>query len=157
MTLLQAASPIDCEAIARVWHAAWHDAHADIVPARLLPHRGLGHFRTLAAAQAGNITVAVQADTVVGFVGVDEDELELLFVAAAARGTGVADALIAHAQRHISERWTRAYLLVVEANARARRFYERHGYCDTGPFAYEAVVPGGKVSVPHRRYEKQLR
>lgn len=157
MSLLRMASPTDCEAIARVWHAAWHDAHTGVVPARLLPHRGLAHFRDLATACAGRITVAVQAQHVVGFVAADDDELELLFVGAAARGTGVADALIAHAERQISERHALAYLLVVDGNVRAQRFYQRHGFRDAGPFAYEAPIPGGSVPVPHRRYEKALR
>lgn len=156
MTVLRVASPDDCEAIARVWHDAWHDAHTEIVPSGLLPHRGLPHFRALAASQLGGITVAVQADEIVGFVGIEDDELELLFVAAAARGTGVADVLIAHAQQEISEHYALAYLLVVDQNARARRFYERHGFRDVGPFAYEAVTPEGNFPVPHRRYEKAL-
>src|SRR5690242_6006970 len=134
--VLRTASPADREAIAQLWHAAWHDAHADIVAPELLPHRGLPHFRALVRGRVHQITMAVIDERLVGFVGVDDDELVLLFVAASARGTGVADLLIEHAHRQIAERYLSVYLLDVEQNALARRFYERHGFQDVGLFPY---------------------
>lgn len=155
---LRAARAADCVALAQLWHAAWHDAHAALVPAGLLPHRGLAHFRALADEQYAAIVVVAQAELLLGMCGVDEDEAELetLFVASPARGTGVADALIAHAEQRLAQRWARAHLGVVVGNRRARRFYERHGWHDVGPYAYAATVPGGTIDVPHRRYEKAL-
>ena len=119
---LRAAFLADCDAIASVWHAAWHDAHVAIVPAALLPHRGIAHFRNLARTSTASITVAVHERQIVGFAGVDEDEVELLFVNAAVRGTGVADALIACAELQIGQHHALAHLFVVDGNARARRF-----------------------------------
>jgi hypothetical protein len=46
-----------------------------------------------------------------------------------------------------------AWLAVVPGNARARRFYERRGWADDGPFDY--LAPGG-IAVPCRRYVKRV-
>jgi putative acetyltransferase len=156
---LRAARAEDCVAIAEVWHAAWHDAHDDVVPPELLPHRALAHFLTLAVQRFPAITVAVHGEQVVGFVGLDEDEgeLELLFVAGHVRGCGVADALIGHAEQQLARSYECAHLLVVVKNDRARRFYARHGWQDVAPHPYAATIAGGSVDVPHRRYEKALR
>ena len=151
---LRAAEPLDLEAIAGVWHEAWHDGHASLVPAELLPHRTREYFRGLAQRQLEQIVVGVQAEGIAGFVGVDEDELELLFVARQARGTGVARTLIERGEQTISRRFARAYLVVVDANLRARRFYERCGWTDVGVEAYVAPIPGGGLPLACRRYEK---
>jgi hypothetical protein len=50
----------------------------------------------------------------------------------------------------------RAWLAVVAGNARARRFYERLGWTDVGPFEHDAPGPDGPIRVPARRYVKQL-
>jgi len=154
---LRAAVVADCDALAGVWHAAWHDAHAPLVSRALLPHRARPYFEALARKQYAAITVAEQAGQISGFVGIDDDELELLFVSAAARGSGVADALIQHGERQLARHHAQGYLVVVEGNARARRFYERHGWHDAGPLSFAAPIPGGSILVPSRRYEKQLR
>ena len=153
---LRAAKAADLEHIATLWHAAWHDAHAALVPPALLPHRSLEHFRGLAEQQWTQITVAVQAGAIAGFAGVDDDELELLFVHRTARGTGVAGALIGWGEREIARRFARAYLVVVEGNARARSFYERCGWRDVGLEDYVAMTPEGGIPVSSRRYEKSV-
>lgn len=153
---LRAAEPADLEAIAGVWHDAWHDGHAALVPAALLPHRTREYFRELAQRQLPQITVAVQAGAIAGFVGVDEDELELLFVGREARGKGVARRLIERGEQEIARRFARAYLVVVEGNVRARRFYERCGWMDAGVEEYVAPIPGGGLPLTCRRYEKSV-
>jgi hypothetical protein len=51
-----------------------------------------------------------------------------------------------------------AWLAVVPGNARARRFYERQGWYDAGPFDNPAFTrDGSTLLVPTRRYEKRLR
>jgi hypothetical protein len=59
---LRAARAEDCVVIAEVWHAAWHDAHDDVVPPELLPYRGIAHFLSLAAQRYPAITVAVHGE-----------------------------------------------------------------------------------------------
>ncbi len=51
-----------------------------------------------------------------------------------------------------------AWLAVVPGNARARRFYERQGWSDEGPFDYPARLDdGGTIPVRCLRYTKPLR
>jgi GNAT superfamily N-acetyltransferase len=154
---LRAASEADAAAIAAVWHGAWGDGHRGHVPDALLPYRTLAHFLERVPPRIGRTTVAVSGDRVVGFVTLHEDELEQLFVASEARGGGTARALIEHAEREISRRHDVAWLAVAAGNARARRFYERHGWHDAGGYDYPAEIPGGTLPVPTRRYEKRVR
>jgi len=154
--MLRPATPADVEAIAAVWHQGWRDGHLGHVPDALLPYRELVHFRSRVPPRLPRTTVATVARDLVGFVTVREDEVEEVFVAAHARGTGVADALLWHAEQVIARRFEVAWLSVVAGNARARRFYERSGWRDAGALDYAAEIPGGTLPVPSRRYEKAL-
>jgi len=153
---LRPARDDDAAEIARVWHLGWQDGHTGHVPAALLPHRGLDSFAARVPARIAATTVAVRDARVIGFVTVHDDEIEQIFVAAAARGGGVAAALLAHAEQLIARRFAVAWLAVVAGNARARRFYERRGWRDAGAIDYVAEIVGGTISVPSRRYEKPL-
>jgi GNAT superfamily N-acetyltransferase len=101
--------------------------------------------------------VAVVDGEIAGFVLVVDDEVEQVYVSAAHRGTGVADALLAEAERRVrASGHARAWLAVVAGNARARAFYERAGWRDEGPFDYGAAGDNGTIAVPCRRYTKQV-
>jgi GNAT superfamily N-acetyltransferase len=155
--VLRAATMDDVEAVAEVWHRAWVDGHLGHVPEALLPHRTLDHFRRRVPERIPSTTVAVIDARVVGFVTVREDEVNQLFVAEAARGTGVAAALLRHAEGVIALRADVAWLAVADGNARARRFYERQGWRDVAAIDYQADIEGGTIPVPCRRYERVLR
>jgi GNAT superfamily N-acetyltransferase len=152
---LRPATSADAEAIADVWHEGWRDGHLGHVPKALEPHRSLEHFRERVPPRIPHTTVATLDGVVAGFVTVHGDEVEQLFVARRARGTGLADALLRHAERVIAQRHEVAWLAVVAGNARARRFYERNGWSDAGGFDYQAEIVGGHLPVPSRRYEKR--
>jgi GNAT superfamily N-acetyltransferase len=148
----------DIDAIADIWHRGWRDGHLGHVPAALVPHRGLGDFRLRVPTQLDTMTVATIGSDLVGFIALHDDEVEQLYVDAAARGTGVAAALLAHGESVIGATHDRAWLAVVPGNARARRFYERCGWSDGGPFDNPAWTPGGAtLAVSCLRYEKRLR
>jgi ribosomal protein S18 acetylase RimI-like enzyme len=153
---IRAAAGTDVDAIAEVWHRAWSDGHRGHVPEALLPFRELEHFRERVPARIARTTVAALDSRVVGFVTVHDDEVEQVFVVASARGRGIADALLRHAETAIARDFDTAWLAVVEGNARARRFYDRQGWRDAGPLEYAAEIPGGTLPVPTRRYEKRL-
>jgi GNAT superfamily N-acetyltransferase len=153
---LRPALPEDVLAVAQVWHDAWSDGHFGHVPDALLPYRRLVDFERRVPQRIADTTVAVVEGQIVGFVTVHEEELEQLFVARAERGRGVADRLLQHGEQLIAARHVGAWLAVVEGNARARRFYERHGWHDTGPFDHRAEISGGTLAVPSRRYVKSL-
>jgi ribosomal protein S18 acetylase RimI-like enzyme len=85
------------------------------------------------------------------------DEIEQVYVTSAARGSGVAAALLGHGEHQIAAAGHPvAWLAVAPGNARARRFYERCGWVDTGGLDYPAEIDGGSLTVPVRRYEKRL-
>ena len=154
---LRPATAADVDAIADVWHQGWVDGHVGHVPAALHPHRTLEHFRRRVPPRIPSITVAVADARILGFVTVHHDEVEQLFVAREARGTGVAAVLLRHAEGVIALRADVAWLAVANGNARARRFYERQGWTDVAAIDYQAEIEGGTIPVPCRRYERVLR
>ena len=154
MTSIRPAVPEDAARIAEVWESAWRDGHVGHIPEELLVHRPPESFRTRAAGLIARTHVAEVDGVVVGFVTIKGDELDQLFVDASARGTGVAKDLLAEGVRRLlAQGHTQPWLAVVTGNARARHFYEREGWRDAGPLAYEAPIEGGTVVVACRRYE----
>jgi ribosomal protein S18 acetylase RimI-like enzyme len=134
----------DCDELGRVHMAVWRDAYAGIMPddylAGLSDERCAASWRAVAARPAdapGRTLVVIDADgQLAGFgsAGPSRDdapptewELYAVNLAGRARGTGVADRLLVEL---LGER--DATLWVVEANARARAFYARHGFVDEG-------------------------
>jgi ribosomal protein S18 acetylase RimI-like enzyme len=94
---------------------------------------------------------------VAGFIMVVRDEVEQVYVAAQHRGSGVAQRLLAAAERQVAENgFTEAWLAVVASNARARAFYARAGWLDRGPILYQASTEAGPISVPAHRYTKTV-
>jgi GNAT superfamily N-acetyltransferase len=154
---LRPADAGDVEEVAHVWYLGWQDGHLGHVPAPLVLHRDFDSFRARVPARIAATTVAVRDARVIGFVTVHSDELEQIFVVESARGGGVAQALLDHAEAAIARRYEVAWLAVVAGNARARRFYERHGWRDAGAIDYAAEIVGGRISVPSQRYEKTVR
>jgi GNAT superfamily N-acetyltransferase len=156
--VIRPAEPGDAAAVAEIWQAGWRDGHLGHVPDALAEVRTDESFRVRAAARLADTTVAVVDGAVAGFVMIDEDEVEQVYVSARNRGTGIAGALLREAERQVAAAGhAEAWLAVVAGNERARRFYEREGWRDAGPFAYEArVEDGSTVSVPCHRYVKPL-
>jgi len=160
---LRPATAADIDTIADIWQRGWLDAHLGRVPAALLDYRRPEDFQALVPARLATTTVAERSSAdgdaaILGFVTWHDDEIEQLYVDAPARGTGVAGALFAQGEAAISARFPRAWLAVVAGNARARRFYERSGWSDAGPYDYAARTTGETtVPVPVHRYEKSLR
>ena len=153
---LRAATPDDVDAIATVWHSGWPEGHLGHVPEALLLHRRLVDFRSRVPALLDRTTVATIGPDVAGFVMVNDDELEQIYVAEAARGSGVAAALLQHAEIAIGDRFDLAWLAVVAGNIRARRFYARNGWRDAGVFEHEAPIEGGSIPLAAHRYEKRI-
>jgi ribosomal protein S18 acetylase RimI-like enzyme len=159
---IRPARPEDAPAVAEIWRRGWRDGHLGNVPEELLAARTDSSFDTRAAERTGDTAVAVVGDAVAGFVVagfvmVVDDEVEQVYVAEEHRGTAVAAALLAEAERRVGATGhERAWLAVVGGNARARRFYERNGWIDDGPFDHHAEGPHGTIRVPAHRYVKQL-
>jgi GNAT superfamily N-acetyltransferase len=156
--IVRPATPEDAPAVAEIWRDGWRDGHLGLVPDELAAVRTDESFRTRAADRIGDTTVAAVDGAVAGFVMVVGDEVEQVYVSARHRGSGVADALLAEAERQVRENGhASAWLAVVAGNGRARSFYERMGWSDEGGFDYQAAVEDGtSVAVPCRRYAKPV-
>ena len=148
----------DVETVARIWHAGWIDGHLGHVPPELVRYRdNQEQFASRARARLETMWVAQLTGSPVGFVVVKADEVEQLFVEKAARGTGVAVMLLRKGEAEIrGAGHRRAWLAVVAGNQRARSFYSREGWRDSGPFTYLAETPVGPFAVPSHRYEIDL-
>lgn len=147
----------ELDALAQLWFDAWNDAHASIVPAELKRVRTKESFRRRLHAGLDRVRVAGARGAPVGFSMIKGDELYQLFVAASARGSGVATALIADAeQRLLANGVTTAWLACAIGNDRAARFYEKHGWRRTGVIVNEAETDAGTFALDVWKYEKRL-
>lgn len=152
------AEEADLEQLTRVWHDGWYDAHAQIVPAELTRLRTLDSFRDRLRVLLPNVRVLGSVGTAVGFSIVRDDELYQLFVAAQARGSGVAAALIADAETRLAGNGVEtAWLACAIGNDRAARFYEKCGWRRAGTMLNLAETSNGTFSLETWRYEKTLK
>ena len=147
----------DAQAVGKIWHDGWRDGHLGHVPDDLVAVRTEASFLSRASDRVGDTVVAVVDEAVAGFVMVVGDEVEQVYVSEDHRGTGVAAVLLAEAERLVAlNGHERAWLAVVDGNARARRFYERHGWTGEGVFDYPAASATGPIAVPAHRYTKRV-
>jgi ribosomal protein S18 acetylase RimI-like enzyme len=159
--VLEAVRPADeteLDQLARVWFQSWQDAHAAIVPAELTRARTLESFAQRLGGLLFDTRVVGPVGSPVGFCIVKDDELYQLFVAAEARGSGVAAALIADAERVLADRGVRtAWLACAIGNERAARFYEKFGWRRSGTIVSQLETTAGVIPLEVWRYEKDLR
>jgi putative acetyltransferase len=124
-TTLRAYAPADEDAAIELWRRTWahHFPQIDF-NTRVAWWRERWRQELVPVA---HVVVAEQAGALVGFVTVDPKTLYLdqIVVAPEAWGSGVADALLREAIRLSPQGLD---LLVNKENARAIRFYEKHGF-----------------------------
>ncbi|UYM07822.1 GNAT family N-acetyltransferase [Solicola gregarius] len=136
----------------------WHEVHDGNVPDALVDARTRESFARRSADRVSDTVVAVVDGAVAGFVMVNDDEVDQVYVADNDRGTGIAAAVLTAGERRIAEQgYAAAWLAVVPSNARARRFYERQGWQDGGLFEHTAPGPTGPIAVVCHRYIRYLR
>jgi GNAT superfamily N-acetyltransferase len=147
----------DLDAVVRIWHIGWADGHVGHVPPELVRYRKEEQFVSRARERLECMWVAESNGRVVGFVVVKGDEVEQIYVDRTGRGTGVAATLLRRAEAEIRRAGhRRAWLAVVAGNQRARSFYSRLGWRDSGPMSYMAETEAGPFAVPTHRYEIDL-
>lgn len=147
----------DLERLARIWHDAWHDGHAQIVPEELTRARTLDNFRERLRKVLPRTRVVGPPGAPAGFCTVRGDELYQLFVSAEARGSGVAAALMDDAEARFAAAGVQtAWLACAIGNMRAARFYEKCGWRRVGTMINHADTPGGTFPLEVWRYEKSL-
>jgi ribosomal protein S18 acetylase RimI-like enzyme len=155
--LVRPADPAELAQLAQVWHDAWRDAHAALVPPELTRLRTVHNFRERLAAAIADVRVVGPVGSPRGLCIVKGAELYQLFVKADSRGTGVAAALLADGERRLSAAGVEiAWLACAIGNDRAAAFYEKHGWLRAGTVINQAETSEGVFPVQVWRYEKQL-
>jgi GNAT superfamily N-acetyltransferase len=155
--VIRTAESTEADQLAKIWFEGWHEAHAHLVPAELTRWRTLDSFRARVRKALEHFRVAGPPGAPVGLHVVKDDELYQLFVAASARGSGVAASLIADAEAMLSAAGVEtAWLACAIGNDRAARFYEKCGWRRAGTMMNLAEIPGGSFSLEVWRYEKSL-
>ena len=151
------AEQFEIDQLAQIWYDAWHDAHAQLVPAELVRLRTLESFKERVQAVLADVRVVGQPGQPLGLCMIKDDELYQLFVSASARGSGVASALIEDAERLLSEKGVEtAWLACAIGNERAARFYEKSGWRRVGNMVNNAETSIGTFPLKVWRYEKSL-
>ena len=92
---LRPAREEDVPDVARIWSEGWREAHLGSVPERLVAARTSGSFRDRASDLLPVTTVADVAGEVAGFIMVEQDEVQQLYVDPRYRGAVTASAPLA--------------------------------------------------------------
>jgi ribosomal protein S18 acetylase RimI-like enzyme len=153
--LVRPALESEIDQLGTVWYDAWQDAHAAIVPAELTRVRTLESFRQRIRDALPSVRVIGPPNAPLGFCMIKDDELYQLFVAAGARGSGIAAALLADGEARLAASGvSTAFLACAIGNDRAARFYEKHGWSRVGTMLNRLETPSGEFQLDVWRYEK---
>jgi GNAT superfamily N-acetyltransferase len=127
---LRAGSVEDAEALVAVHRAAALAAYGDVFPPDLYPYPEQETRDDVAARLADDgVVVAEDESGIVGFAAVSEGWLDRLYVAPGSWGAGIAAQLLdAAVEKRRAAGDRRLRLWTLEANVRARAFYERRGW-----------------------------
>ena len=145
----------DIDPAAALWHAGWHEAHAEIVPKELVKLRTQSNFRSRLLNSGKPTWVA--GDKPIGLFMLDGNELEQFYVGATARGTGLAGSMMNEAESQLrAAGHTRAWLDCAIGNRRAARFYEKCGWTNAGKKVSHVDTSEGDFELEIWRFEKTL-
>ncbi|MFJ4270710.1 GNAT family N-acetyltransferase [Streptomyces coelicoflavus] len=122
--LLRRASAADARAAADVWLRSFAAALPDVVRPRT-DTEVRAYFRHVVVEQYETWVAEAAGGAVVGVMVLEGEELSQLYLAPEWRGIGLGDRFVALARQR---RAAGLSLWTFQANAPARRFYERHGF-----------------------------
>jgi ribosomal protein S18 acetylase RimI-like enzyme len=142
----------DHDALATIWHNAWHEAHAAHVPKELTAMRTRESLYIRLTNMLATTVVTGPIGAPLGFCAIRNNEVYQMYVSPAARGTGAAAALISAGCDIIKDNGHgTVFLDVIEQNPRARAFYTKMGFVDKrvetvdvdtleGPYPLECMI-----------------
>lgn len=140
-----------------MWHDIWHETQAPFVPDDLIRLRTKDDFHVRLVHMADRLRVIGPDGAPFGLCVIDEDQLDQLCVARAARGTGAAQALLEDGESRLFANGTsRAHLDCLIENIAARRFYARHGWQERGIEPVALKTSTGTFQIDCMVLEKRL-
>lgn len=147
----------DLEPLTDLWHSGWRDGHLAIVPDALARLRTRENFRDRLRARWDALRVAGPEGAPLGFHLILEDELNQFYVAASARGAGLASIMMKDAEDRLRASCVRrAWLACSIGNERAARFYEKAGWTRTGIETIATETSEGAFPLEVWRFERAL-
>jgi len=164
--IVREATPDDADSIGEAHAEAWRIGYDELFPRPLLEaavdvRRRMWVGLVSDPALGGTLLVAEEAGEVVGFIhfgpasGNDEiGEVYGLYVLPSAWGTGSAQALMDRAVASLAESFTLAVLWTHAEAERARRFYAKSRWTETGDQRQETTWDG--LAFPAVEYERVL-
>ena len=154
---LRIAHETEIDQLAKLWYEGWQDAHAQLLPEGITKHRTLSSFTDRLRADLPNLRVAGPLGQPLGICIFKGDELNQLYVAPAAWGSGIAADLLLDAEERIGRSGAQtAWLACAIGNKRAARFYEKHGWSLVCNMINELSLPDGMFRLEVWRFEKPL-
>lgn len=154
----RAAASSEIDALARLWFDGWQDAHAEILPDKPRQLRTIESFTERLTEALAEVRTAGPDNAPLGLAITKNDELYQLYVAGAARGTGVSACLTFDALGRIKAKGHRsAWLACAIGNERAARFYEKSGWRRKGVMTSHLPTSEGIFPLDVWRYEFDLR
>ena len=147
----------EIDALARIWHEGWQDAHAELLPSELARERTLESFRERLPKLLTDLRTIGEPSEPLGLSITKDDELNQFYVAAESRGKGIAKTLIDEVEHRLAANGVRtAWLACAIGNNRAARFYEKSGWHLARTFTHKIETPDGPLAFDVWRYEKDL-
>jgi len=142
---------------AELWASGWHDAHSPIVPKELAALRTPESFVERLRSCVKTTRVGVSAGQVLGLCITQDDEIYQLYVAPKARGQGLAQALMADAEKLLLKAgYPTAWLACAIGNERAAKFYSKSGWENSGVQTVDLDTCEGAFPLQVWRFEKRL-
>jgi ribosomal protein S18 acetylase RimI-like enzyme len=127
-----------------VWYRSLYQSLTQFGSRQRPSEEGAHQFFRNVVAQRCDLWVAEHLETIVGMLALAGNEIERLYVAPEARGQGMGSALLEQAKAMYP---AGLWLVTLQSNSGARRFYERHGFV-----AYELGMSAPPESEPDASY-----
>lgn len=154
---VRTAEVTEIDALAKIWHDGWQDAHAELLPAEIARERTLEGFRERLPRILTNLRTIGEPGEPLGLSITKDDELNQFYVAAESRGKGIAKTLIDEVEQRLAAGGVQtAWLACAIGNNRAARFYEKSGWHLARTFTHNLETADGPVAFDVWRYEKNL-
>ncbi|MGH1464105.1 MAG: GNAT family N-acetyltransferase [Cognatishimia sp.] len=145
------------DAVAKIWHDGWHEAHDHLVPKYPPSERSVEQFQKRLVSSFGRTRVASLSGVPVGLVEVESAEIAQLFVNSSARRLGMGKALLRDAEKQLKKAsYLKAWLTVVDGNHRACDFYEKCNWVRTGELVRPSNATRSVNQLRLWRFEKTL-